>query len=143
MIYLKHFSKTYYKQNHFKYYIWAEVDVVPGSLLMIDADYMIKYGMYDEENFLYSEEEMLAIKFKKQNLKTILLLNESYIHEHSVSISKSFPSEINKKKMNLNSRMFVLDKYYQAKPFQKRLIKLIGKIALFENKFIFRIKGFK
>lgn len=143
MIYLKYFSKKYYKQNHFKYYKWAEVDVVPGSLLMINADYMIKYGMYDEENFLYSEEEMLAIKFKKQNLKTILLLNESYIHEHSVSISKSFPSEINKKKMNLNSRMFVLDKYYQAKPFQKRLIKLIGKIALFENKFIFKIKGFK
>lgn len=142
MFYLKFLSNKFYKDSYLENKDWVGVDVVPGSLLMINAHYMMKYGMYDEANFLYSEEEMLAIKFRKANLKTVLLLNETYIHEHSVSISKSFPSEINKKKMNLNSRLFVLNKYYNASSGQKKWFKRIAKLALIENKLIFKIKGY-
>lgn len=144
MIYLKFFSNKFYKDEYFSNnnLVDVDVDVVPGSLLMVNAQYMIEHGMYDENNFLYSEEEMLAIKFKNAKLKTKLLLNESYIHEHSVSISKSFPSEYNKKKMNLNSRLFVLNKYYKTNALQKRIFKLISKLAIIENKIIFKLKGY-
>lgn len=142
MIYLKFFSKKFYQEKYFANKKWVDVDVVPGSLLMVNAHDMIKYGMYDEDNFLYSEEEMLAIKFKKAKLKTCLLLDETYIHEHSVSISKSFPSELKKKRMNLNSRLFVLNKYYGAGPVHKSIFSILAKLAYFENKIIFKLKGY-
>lgn len=142
MIYLKYLSNKFYKEKYFENKDLVEVDVVPGSLLMFNAHYMMEYGMYDEDNFLYSEEEMLAIKFKKVNLKTCLLLDETYVHEHSVSISKSFPSELKKKKMNLNSRLFVLNKYYESSAIQKQVFSIIAKLAFYENKLIFKLKGY-
>lgn len=141
IFYLKYLSAKYYTAAYFSGKDAVDVDVVPGSLLMVNASYMMEYGMYDEDNFLYSEEEMLALKFQKKGLKTRLLLNESYIHEHSVSISKSFPSEMKKKRMNLDSRVHVLNHYYEMSEKEKKIIKLLSKIAGFENKCFFKIKS--
>ncbi|MFL2120881.1 glycosyltransferase family 2 protein [Marinilactibacillus psychrotolerans] len=143
MIYLKFFSNKYYDYSFFKSKEKAEVDVVPGSLLMVNTEYMIKYGMYDEGIFLYGEEETLSLKFKKKNLKTILLLNETYIHEHSVSISKSFPRAIKQKKMNLDSRLHLIKNYYNTSSLQNTLINLFFKFAYLENIIIFKIKDMK
>lgn len=143
MIYLKYFSGKLYDSIYFEGKSSVDVDVVPGSLLMVNAEYMLKYGMYDENNFLYSEEEMLALKFKKARLKTRLLLEDTYIHEHSVSISKSFPSEIKKKRMNLNSRIYVLNHYYEIKNWEKKVIDLFSRVAFLENKVIFKIKDLR
>lgn len=143
MLYIKYFSKKYYDDAYFKNKEKVEVDVVPGSLLMVNAEYMLKYGMYDEGIFLYGEEETLALKFKKKNLKTILLLDETYIHEHSVSISKSFPKAIKQKKMNLDSRYYLVGNYYNTKEFQRKLIGYFFKMAYLENKLIFKIKGIR
>lgn len=141
MVYLKYLSKKLYSREYFQNKKNVDVDVVPGSLLMVNAKYMTEYGMYDEDNFLYSEEEMLALKFKDKNLKTCLLLDYSYIHEHSISISKSFPSEVKKKKMNLDSRIHVLENYYNTTKREKNIIRLISKMATLENKMIFKIKS--
>lgn len=143
MIYIKYFSKKYYDDNHFKNKTKVEVDVVPGSLLMVNAEYMIKYGMYDEGIFLYGEEETLALKFKEKQLKTVLLIDETYIHEHSVSISKSFPKAIKQKKMNLDSRYYLIRNYYPITNFQEKAIGWFFKIAYLENKLIFKIKDFR
>ncbi|MGO4961206.1 glycosyltransferase [Jeotgalibaca porci] len=141
MIYLKYFSNKYYPEKYFLHKDAVDVDVVPGSLLMVVGKYMHQYGMYDEENFLYSEEEMLALKFMEKSLKTRLLLNTTYIHEHSISISKSFPLEISKKKMNLDSRIYTLNNYYNLSEFEKKIVYIVGKISLYENKTIFKIKS--
>lgn len=143
MVYLKYFSGKYYDSVYFEEKSSVDVDVVPGSLLMVNAEYMLKYGMYDENNFLYSEEEMLALKFKKAGLKTRLLLEDTYIHEHSVSISKSFPFEIKKKRMNLNSRVYLLNHYYEIKNWEKKVIHLFSRVAFLENKLIFKIKDIR
>lgn len=143
MIYIKFFSKKYYNLNQFKDKNRVEVDVVPGSLLMVNAEHMMNNGMYDEGIFLYGEEETLALKFKKEQLKTVLLLNETYIHEHSVSISKSFPKAIKQKKMNLDSRLYLIKNYYNTTKFQEKVITNIFKLAYFENKVIFKIKDLK
>lgn len=140
MIYLKYFSDKFYPKSYYDGKGQADVAVVPGSLLMVTAKYMMKYGMYDEKNFLYSEEEIIAIKFKNAGLKTRLLLNDTYIHEHSVSISKSFPSELKKKRMNLDSRIFVLNHYYEATKLEKKIVKIISKVAFMENTLLFKIK---
>ena len=143
MIYIKFFSKKYYNLNQFKDKNRVDVDVVPGSLLMVNAEHMINHGMYDEGIFLYGEEETLALKFRKEQLKTVLLLNETYIHEHSVSISKSFPKAIKQKRMNLDSRLYLIKNYYNTTKFQKKVITNVFKLAYFENKVIFKIKDLK
>lgn len=143
MIYIKFFSKKYYNLNQFKDKNRVEVDVVPGSLLMVNAEHMINHGMYDEGIFLYGEEETLALKFKKKKLKTVLLLNETYIHEHSVSISKSFPKAIKQKRMNLDSRLYLLKNYYNMTKFQEKVITNVFMLAYLENKVIFKIKDLK
>lgn len=143
MVYIKYFSKKYYEASYFTNKSKAEVDVVPGSLLMVNSKYMIEYGMYDEGIFLYGEEETLALKFRKNNLKTTLLLDETYIHEHSVSISKSFPKAIKQKKMNLDSRYYLVKKYYNITNLQEKMVRYFFKVAYFENKLIFKIKDLR
>lgn len=143
MIYIKFFSKKYYDLSQFENKKKVQVDIVPGSLLMVNAEYMMKYGMYDEGIFLYGEEETLALKFREKHLKTVLLLNETYIHEHSVSISKSFPKAIKQKKMNLDSRFYLIKNYYKITKFQEKIISNFFKLAYLENRIIFKIKDFR
>ena len=87
------------------------VDVVQGSLFMLNAEIMVKHGMYDEDFFLYSEEQVIGYKLKEKGFKTILLVNESYIHNHSVSINKSYKSLLRKKKLFLRSKILYFRKY--------------------------------
>ena len=63
-------------------------------MFMMNAKEMLKHGMYDENIFLYCEEISLAIKLKKAGKKTALLPRQYFIHNHSVSISKSYGTEI-------------------------------------------------
>ena len=67
-----------------------DVDALSGSLFMVNLPKMIKYGMYDEQVFLYCEEVILAMKLKNNGQKVALLPQEVFIHNHSVSISKTY-----------------------------------------------------
>lgn len=78
------YSKKYLMKNKV-----CEVDCVSGSMLLVDAKKMLKYGMYDEEMFLYCEETTLGTKLKTAGEKTILVTDVSYIHEHAVSVKRS------------------------------------------------------
>lgn len=89
-----------------------DVDAISGSLFLMNTKHMIDYGMYDEKIFLYCEETVLGIKFKKHKLKSALLMKENYIHNHSVSISKTYNSEIQRRRIMLKSKLYVLKKYY-------------------------------
>lgn len=104
----KFYDKSYFIDKDFVF-----VEVVQGSLLMIDANVMIKYGMYDEDFFLYGEEQVLATKMKEAKYKSVILLNQCFIHNHSQTISKSFNSFYKRKKLSLNSKLLYLKKYHQ------------------------------
>lgn len=107
-----------------------EVGCVAGSLLLVDAEKMLKYGMYDEHIFLYCEETELGLKFHRANLKTYLLTKESFVHHHSVSINKSIRSKFHQAKIMWKSRLYVLNKYYVNTPLKRIWIYLVAKIAL-------------
>lgn len=140
MIYIKYFSNKYYNSSYFIDNKLMEVDVVPGSLLMIKTSYMLKYGMYDENIFLYGEEEILALKFRENGFKTYIIINDTYVHDHSVSISKSFPKAVKQKEMNLTSRKYILNNYYNTSNFEKKFFNIYFKLASLENRIIFKIK---
>ncbi len=113
-----------YPKNYFKGKDSVPVFAVPGSLLMVDLKKMLQYGMYDEEFFLYYEEPVLAQKFADAGLKTILRLDCSYIHNHHVSISKTYNRWSQQHAVLLKSADLFLRKYKKANALQMTFAKL-------------------
>jgi GT2 family glycosyltransferase len=135
-------SKMLYSKAFFENKKTCHVDVVSGSLLMVDAEIMMKYGMYDEEMFLYNEEKTLAYKIKQNGYKTLLLLNESFIHHHSVSIQKSINSLIRLKKISNQSELIYLKKYRALKGIKLIATKIYLEYASFEMCIVSLIKKY-
>lgn len=109
-----------------------EVDCVAGSLLMVDMKAMLQYGMYDENLFLFGEETTLGCKFKKAGLKTVLLLQDTFLHIHGVSINKSIGSEIKKRRLMLTSRKYILKNYLGASRLDLLLANVVYEISMLE-----------
>ena len=112
-----------YPSSYFKDRKSVPVFAVPGSLLMVDLKKMLQYGMYDEEFFLYYEEPILAQKFAEAGLKTILRLDCSYVHNHHVSISKTYRRWSQQHAVLLKSAELFLRKYKKANALQMAFAK--------------------
>ena len=124
---IRSYSSTYFKGKSS-----VPVFAVPGSLLMVDLKKMLQYGMYDENFFLYYEEPVLAQKFAEAGLKTILRLDCSYIHNHHVSISKTYHRWSQQHAVLLKSAELFLRKYKKANYLQMVLAKLWFAYTKFE-----------
>ena len=113
-----------YPSKYFKGKDFTPVFAVPGSLLMVDLKKMLEFGMYDEEFFLYYEEPVLAQKFADAGLKTILRLDCSYVHNHHISISKTYNRWSQQHALLLKSAELFLRKYKKANYLQMVFAKL-------------------
>ena len=113
-----------YPAGYFKEKTSVPVFAVPGSLLMVDLKKMLQYGMYDEDFFLYYEEFVLAQKFANAGLNTILRLDCSYIHNHHVSISKTYNRWSQQHAVLLKIAEIFLKKYKKINMLQIALAKL-------------------
>ncbi len=118
-----------------------EVDALSGSLFMMNKRLMLEHGMYDENIFLYCEELVLAKKFKDAGKKAALLLDQEFIHNHSVSISKTFKSVSKREALLQASREYVLRTYYGASGFSVFVSRVLSKLCVLEYKLIGLIKG--
>lgn len=124
---IRNYPKSYFKNKN-----QVEVFAVPGSLLMVDARKMVQHGMYDEEFFLYYEEPVLGQKFHDAGLKTVLRLDTSYIHNHHVSISKTYKRWSQQHKILLKSAELFLRKYKKANKIQMFFVKFWFAYTKFE-----------
>lgn len=113
-----------YPAKFFREKTIVPVFAVPGSLLMVDLKKMLEHGMYDEEFFLYYEEFVLAHKFADVGLKTILRLDCSYVHNHHVSISKTYNRWSQQHSILLKSAELFLKKYKKINALQMTIAKL-------------------
>ena len=111
----------------------VDVGALAGSCFMMDAGVMIRHGMYDENMFLFCEEVALGIRLRDAGYKAALLPNESFIHAHSVSINKSYRSEVRKKKMLVKSKLYVIRHYYKANRLQMFLAGIMAGISVAES----------
>jgi GT2 family glycosyltransferase len=125
-------KSKYISEGELKKHKIIEVDCVSGAMFMVKTDEMIEFGMYDEDVFLYGEETILGMKFKKANLKTLVVSNVSYVHKHSNSINLTYKSTLDKRKLQRESMIIVLEKYYRLGSFKLSLAKKISIICLFE-----------
>lgn len=95
------------------------VDVVHGSMLMVDGAAFLECGGYDEGIFLYQEEMVLASRMKALGRRTVLLLGESYRHGHSVSVSKAYSQELARQRIREESTLYYMKNYLHIRPFQE------------------------
>lgn len=122
-----YYPKTYFEKKKAVY-----VDVVHGSMLMVDAEKMMDCGAYDEEVFLYEEENILGFCMKKKGYRTVLLLKETYLHHNSVTISKTFQSLEAKQKLRHESMMYYFKHYLEINGLQEKFANVFFRIILLE-----------
>lgn len=116
----------------------VNVDCVQGSFFMIRTD-ILPNKLYDENIFLFFEESCIGKYFKDKGMTTKLLIDESYIHNHSVSINKSFNSEVKKRKITLDSFYTYYKDYYKLNPLLLWLMRGYKKLIYIENYIILKM----
>ena len=86
-------------------------------------------GFFDENTFLYYEENITASKLKRTQYKTLINNNVTIIHDHSVSVDKNI-SYINKYKILKQSQMYFETNYNNANSIEKILLKVTIRLTL-------------
>lgn len=117
-----------YPPSHYNKKI-SNVDVISGCFFMIKSDVFKKINYFDENLFLYYEENVICSKIKKLNYDVIILNYCSIIHNNSVSINKSY-NGLGKYKMLKKSQMYYLDNYAKCSLLSKKLIKTFSRIMI-------------
>ena len=105
------------------------VDVVSGCFFIVDAKALEEVNYFDENTFLYYEELILAKKFKSINKKELIDNKVRIIHDHSVTIDKSF-KRVNKYRILKSSQRYYVKEYLKANFFQMALLYLTNKLSL-------------
>ncbi len=113
-----------YPEKYFEGKNAVYVDAVHGSMLMVDGKKFLEVGGYDEGIFLYQEETVLAKRLKNKSYRSLLVLDQKYRHEHSVSISKSFKGQIERQKLRHTSVLYYMKHYLGICPVKEAIAKV-------------------
>ena len=87
-----------------------EIGIIPGAFTFTSYSRFEKLGFFDEETFLFCEERFIAKKAQLAGFKNYIILDETYLHAHSVTI-KNEASAKKQRKMILNGRCIYHQKY--------------------------------
>ena len=85
---------------------YSYVDCIPGSFFVARYDVFKYVNYFDDNTFLYYEEDILGKKFKDLGYKEAILNNINYIHFDASSINKSFNSMDKFKKMQKSKKYY-------------------------------------
>ena len=117
------------------------VDAVHGSMLMISAQAFEETGGYDEGIVLYQEEAVLGQRMRASGYRTVLLLNRTYQHQHSVSISKTYTQLLKRQKLRNESAYYYMVHYLHINGIQKLIAKGWFRMILLEDWLAAKVTG--
>ncbi|WP_294593304.1 glycosyltransferase [uncultured Bacteroides sp.] len=87
------FSPQHKYQSNCEYQNLQEVQILPGAFLFINYALFERLGFFEDRTFLFCEERFTAKKVKDAGLRSFLMLDERYIHAHSVTINSETSTE--------------------------------------------------
>lgn len=116
------YGKSFYKKREEG--SLKKVGAVAGSLLLLDTEKFLEVNAYDENIFLYQEEAVLGFKLRRKAYDTAVLTDEFYIHEHSVSISKSYKKTLERQALREESLMYYYKKYLKISKIQECMTRI-------------------
>ena len=107
---LKRFYEN--KRLHGKYNFSApvEVDILSGAVLFVRAEFFREIGGFDENIFLYHEEEDIAMQAKMRGLKLVLVPDAHVLHYHA----KSSPPKLEVFLEDALSLLYYYKKYHST-----------------------------
>lgn len=108
-----------------------KVDIVKGSFFAVRLKDLIEIGGFDEGVFLFCEERILAKKMKNAGKKIGVIPSAKYLHNHSVSINKSYKKR-QQMRLLYQSRLYYNEKYEKVGKLKLFILKLAIKWSLFE-----------
>jgi len=126
----KKFQKKYmfYDEDHYKGK-YSYVEAVSGCFFMIKSEALKRVNYFDENVFLYYEENILGEKLRNSSY-TLVICNEALIiHDHSVSIDHNVGT-INKFKILKTSQRYFQKKYHYATEKESRKLKFTSNLTL-------------
>lgn len=125
----------YYKDSYYDKDI-VDVDTVSGCFFLINTDTLKEVKFFDENVFLYYEENILGRKIKD---KKVIDNRVEIIHNHSVTIDKNMKKIGKYKALKKSQRYF--EKYYNnANIFELFLLFITNKLSLLIYSIIYSIK---
>ncbi len=108
-----------YKKSELK------VEAVSGAFFVIKFDVFEKCNFFDENTFLFYEEDILANKIKKLGYEEYSLNNIRFTHYESQTIDKAY-SYFKKIKMLQKSKMYYQKEYNNINIFQMAIFKILN-----------------
>ena len=122
-------KKLLYKEEHYKDDI-SIVDVVSGCFFMVDSIFLKSVDFFDENTFLYYEEQIFAKKVSENKKYEAINNKVEIIHDHSVSIDKSI-KRVGKHRILKSSQRYFVKNYLKGNFIQMALLYLTDKFYLF------------
>lgn len=122
----------HYKEEDYKKDLTI-VEVVSGCFFVVSSKFLREVDYFDENTFLYYEEQIFAAKVKAKNKKEAIDNKVEIIHDHSVSVDKSI-KRLEKQKILKTSQRYYAKKYRKANLLQMALLYLtdyLYRIVLF------------
>lgn len=116
-----------YPDNYY-YKDISKVDTVSGCFFMISSKHLEEMGYFDENVFLYYEENIMGVKTKKLGKNIIVCNNVDVIHDHSVSIDKSL-KRIKKYDILKTSQEYFEKKYNNINKLELIILKIVRYIT--------------
>ncbi len=108
------------------------IDIPPGSCMFVDKNIFEKIGSFDENTFLYYEENILYKKIASIGLVNYLSLDAKCIHLGACSTTKSSNKFV--VACNYDSMKYYVHKYSSCSKFMKVLFDVSWHIAKFNLK---------
>jgi len=102
----------YYKKDYYRGIV--NVDCIYGCFFMINGSALESIGYFDENVFLYYEEDILCKKLKAKNYISKCNCNIEVKHMHNATIGSNV-SNLNKYKIHSESKLYYEYKYNHAR----------------------------
>ncbi len=127
-IYKKYQKKLHYPVEVIKNNI-TEVEAVSGSFFLIRGRDLEEAGYFDENVFLYYEENILSKKLQQINKKIVINGNVEVFHNHSITIDKVHTS-VQKYKNLKRSQYYFQTKYNHAGILNRMIMKILFRFVI-------------
>ena len=119
-----------YSEEDYKNEI-LEVEAIAGSFFIIRKDIFEEVNLFDENVFLFYEEDILGKKLKVLGYKTISLNSEKFIHYESQTIGKVY-NYFSKMNLLYKSKMYYQVTYNKIGIIEKLLFFILKIIRMIE-----------
>lgn len=108
-----------------------KVEVISGAFFIIKKEVLDKINMFDENVFLFYEEDILAMQLKENGYEIYSLNDINFRHYESQAIGKTF-SYFKKMRELYNSKMYYHRTYTKLNKIQVLIFRLLHGIRIIE-----------